>query len=126
MKLKFKRFKASKAQEKKEWYEYCKNHQVPYIVISIRSSYADVEFDYITYTDTNIAKILCEKEEFIKQKSLEIFERYATRKSVVKYCGWALIKIDNILISQADEVALEIYKLVTAILGDYKSNKQAT
>ncbi|WP_163373200.1 hypothetical protein [Endozoicomonas acroporae] len=113
---KFAKYKNTDKKERSRWFNYCHRHQIPYITIEYRTSLADIEFDYITYDKKNSDDYLLKNKEYIKEQTFNIFDKYSNKRSNVWSYGWSTVKINNIDLEQAEDVAIEIYNLITEII----------
>jgi len=111
---KFEIVKWNENQKINEWYRYCKEQQIPYIIVKKRTRYASVEWDYINL-DKSCDKILVDNAEKTRNLFLEIFRKYANRKSNY-VMNSVIFTANNILIEDCSKLADEIYDVVVNVL----------
>jgi hypothetical protein len=63
-----------------DWFRHCESAQVPFITVKPRSMYADVHWDYITYS-TEVDDILESLGNTLRDDAIEIFKKYANANS---------------------------------------------
>lgn len=97
-----------------QWFDYCKFHQIPYIVIKQRYKYSSVTWDYITY-ESKIDTILMKNREKILQKFEWIFQEYATEKSTYLMSEVSAC-FNNILKENAEKMAETLYNFINEII----------
>jgi len=72
-----------------EWYDHCKKLKLPYIIVELRTKYADVRFDYISLP-TEHGKHIDKNIEQITDKAIQIFNKYANKKSKYSINGFSM------------------------------------
>ncbi|MCK7546318.1 hypothetical protein MLC59_19370 [Marinobacter bryozoorum] len=92
------------------WLEHCELKQIPFITVKTRSKYADVHWDYITYSN-EVDEILESIGTTLRDSAVEIFNQYASKKSRYTASGH-LVWFKNLEIEQAREAASDLYDLV--------------
>ena len=92
------------------WFKTCKENNIPYITLSIRTKFADVHWDYITYP-MEVDEILEQLGDSLTNKVIEIFNEYANEKS--KYSvNNHLVWFKNLEIEQAKLAAADLHNLI--------------
>lgn len=98
----------SRAQN--EWFKICRNNVIPFIVLRSRTKFADVSWDYITYSP-EIEKILNALNGQLRDGAIAIFNKYANSRS--KYqANDLIVSFENIEIPKAKLAAEELYDLI--------------
>lgn len=93
------------------WYRVCEKERIPYITIKARSKLATVQWDYITYPPS-IDQALFTMHESIKFKVSALYDRYVSKESRLSV-GPGVVSFWNLEISDAREVAAELYDIVS-------------
>lgn len=107
---KFEIAKWNEHQKFNDWFLYCSKNQIPYIIVKKKVKYANVEWDYINL-DKSYDKTLVSNAEKNRELFLEIFKKYANRKSRYLMCN-LLFTAENILIEDCKKLAEEIFDVV--------------
>lgn len=113
---KFVSCKRNQDQKRKAWHDHCVREKIPYIVVSRRTKYADVSFDYITFPqeyDDHLKK----NSKLIIEKAKQIFNKYAG-KQPTRLGTERLIFFDNLPIEHSEQAANELFDLVKSAIPD--------
>jgi hypothetical protein len=105
----------SSNSDKSKWLHHCKESQIPYVTITNRTSYSDVEFDYISFNAPVDIKLQA-KEKFVTDTVLTITDKYKNHRTEISVVGWGFIKITNLAIDNAEYVAEELVKLINNVV----------
>jgi len=97
-----------------EWFEYCKQHQIPFVTIKTYAKYSTVGWDYITF-NKDIDTILVDKRDDNINKALLSFHKYKNNKSTYQLSSYEYI-FKEIYIVDAPKLAEEIFDLITSNL----------
>lgn len=101
-----------KVKAENAWFEICRENCIPYITLKNRTKFADVHWDYITYS-TEVENILNAGNGRIRDGAIEIFKRHANTKS--KYEANDLTAwLKNLEIPKAKLAAEELYDFIAA------------
>lgn len=92
------------------WFSYCKLEKIPFVVIKYRSKLANIEWDYISFPK-EFDRILKEKDKDIVDGLIEIFKKYANKKSKYTVSSLTCFFYD-MPIEHAEIVAKEIYDFI--------------
>jgi hypothetical protein len=103
------------AKKENEWFEHCGSSQIPFITVKPRSEYADVHWDYITYS-TEVDNILEGLGTTLRDGAIGIFKKYGNAKSRYTASGH-LVWFKNIEIENARLAASELYDLIDESVG---------
>ena len=98
------------SEKENDWFRHCESTQVPFITVKPRSMYADVHWDYITYSK-EVDDILENLGTTLRDDAIEIFTKYANAKSRYTASGH-LIWFKNLEIDSARLAASELYDLI--------------
>ncbi len=102
------------AEVKNSWFQICRNKSIPFITLKSRAKFADLCWDYITYSP-EVEEVLNSSNGQIRDGAIVIFKRYANKKS--KYVASDLIvEFKNIDISKARLAAEDLYDFIAAYL----------
>lgn len=97
-----------------EWFTFCQKNAIPYITISTRKKFADVQWDYINFHSKIENKIDMLGDDFA-QGMIEIFKKYANNKSTY-IAGSRVAEFKNIEIPQARNLAKNLYDYIATNL----------
>lgn len=98
------------SEKENDWFRHCESAQIPFITVKPRSTYADVNWDYITYSK-EVDDILEKLGTTLRNDAIEIFKQYANAKSRYTASGH-LIWFKNLELDSARLVASELYDLI--------------
>jgi len=101
--------------EANNWFNKCKELHIPYIIVTTRLKYADVEFDHYTMPK-GYDKLLVIENENITKQNLEMLKKYGTKKSVIESSTF-IIRFRNIPIENAEQLASNLYKIINKIVN---------
>lgn len=103
-------------ERENDWVRHCESAQIPFITIKLRSTYADVHWDYITYSK-EVDDILESLGNTLRDDAIEIFKKYANAKS--RYTASRhLIWFKNLEVDSARLAASELYDVIAgAVTG---------
>lgn len=105
------------SDSEKSWYIHCIKHQVPYIVIKSRTKFADIHWDYITYSKENEKKLAAHANsinEFAEQLFFD-YSKNSAKSTNYTVCG-NLIWLKNLAISDARAAAERLYDFIERLL----------
>lgn len=97
------------------WFVFCRANKVPFITVKVRTKYADVHWDYISYepdVDAALAKYGIE----IRDAAIIIFRKYASKSSSFEVNNH-LVWYRDMDIEGARQAASELYELVVAVVS---------
>lgn len=93
-----------------DWFEYCRKHAIPFIILRCRTTLADVEWDYIAYS-TEFDDAFKNLNGELRDKAILLFKKYADHRSEYQASD-LLISFKKIEISKAKSAANELYDLI--------------
>ncbi len=94
------------------WFSYCQNKQIPFIVVFTKKKYADIEFDYITLKP-KYNYLFKKYSDKIEKDIEEMFWKYREDKIYNNDVFWSeLIILHKIPIDNAYLLAEEIYDYI--------------
>ena len=97
------------------WYSHCQAHRLPYITITTRTKYANVEWDYINLP-MEIDAVISTNENRLLDGFKRIYLKYANPKSVGRLSNH-VPQFINIEIDKAELLASDLYDFITEVLG---------
>jgi hypothetical protein len=98
-----------------DWLRHCESAQIPFITVKLRSTYADVHWDYIAYSK-EVDKILESLGNTLCDDAIEIFKKYANANSRYTASGH-LIWFKSLEVDNARLAALELYEAIVDSVG---------
>jgi len=110
--------KRSKGTTERKWFKHCEQEKIPYVIVSMRTKYADISFDYISLPKEYDA-FLTNHAETIWKEAHAIFKKYAVKKSKFGGGGLLIINFENIPIDNAEFAANELFDLINLYLKKY-------
>lgn len=102
--------KSNDFQKINNWFDYCSNNQIPYVIVKIKTKYATIEWDYINLNPI-FDKIFVSNGDNNKQLFLEIFNKYANNKSEYTISNLTLF-VKNITIENSTLFAEEVFDVI--------------
>ena len=106
--------KQNDSSELNRWYEHCRDAGIPYVYVCPRSVYASVHWDHMPLDPDQDFQLMANSNG-IMSDLLEIFQRYADRKS--RYEISELVgKMDNLSLENSRIVANKIFDVLNARL----------
>lgn len=115
--MKFSKYKSGDNEANSRWFHHCTNKNIPFVTVDYRTKLADIEFDYITFSSKEYDEALRAKEAETREVTFDIFERYKNSRSTVVSAGWGVIKLKDIEIEYADNVAEELYDYISGVIS---------
>lgn len=112
----YKKFEYYDVASDNKWFDYCQKYQIPYITILQKNSFADIEFDCITFNNKAIDDVLQVNENKIRVKTGEIYNKFKNKKSQFSQSGWCVIKFYDLNVNAAEDAAIEIFELIGSIV----------
>jgi hypothetical protein len=103
-------YKANNAIAKQRWFDHCTDKAIPYVTVTYRNLYADIEWDYITLP-MSLDGLLEENKHTIENRARTVYNKYANPRSRIIRMDAHIIKFDKILISSCKQAAAELYDL---------------
>lgn len=110
---KFHKCKKGDSASINKWFYECRKNDIPYIVVECRNKYAKISWDHISFDSLDISfdDIFINNKDFLKKNFLEIFNKYANKKSNYTISA-LLLTFDNVYIEHASYVAEELFDLL--------------
>lgn len=102
------------AKKENEWFEHCESNQIPFITVKPRSKYADVHWDYITYSK-EVDRVLEGLGNTLRDSAIDIFKQYANANSRYTASGH-LVWFKNLETESARMAASELYDLIVGCI----------
>lgn len=98
------------SHEINDWYRHCQQEKIPYVTVSARRKYANVQWDYINLPTEYDAILSTKGDEFI-QGFQEIFKRYATDNSEYRVGNFVATFVD-IEVEKAPRLAEDLFDYI--------------
>jgi hypothetical protein len=98
------------AEKENAWFDRCVTSQIPFIKVKTRSKYADIHWDYITYSK-EVDEVLEDLGARLRDSAIDIFKQYANENSRYTASGH-LVWFKNLEIESARLAASELYDLI--------------
>lgn len=92
------------------WLKYCREQNIPFIILKCRSKLADVEWDHIAYPQ-EFDQYFKNLNGELRDKAILIFKKYADQRSEYQASD-LLVSFKNLEIAKAKLAANELYDLV--------------
>lgn len=115
--MKYSKHKSGDKESNSYWFHHCTRKNIPFVTISYRKKYADIEFDYITFSSKEYDNALRENGRKTYQMTFDLFERYKNPRTRVISTGWGVVRLENIEIEYSDRVAEELYDYVVDLIS---------
>lgn len=99
------------------WYNRCRKHQIPFVLVKSRTALADVHWDYLSYSNELDEKVRDHSKDiclFAENLFLEYSANSAT-KATRSICA-NVVSINNLIIPDARAAAERLYDFLDGIL----------
>lgn len=103
-----------KANAENAWFEICRKNSIPFITLKNRTKFADIHWDYITYSP-EVDKVLNAGNGQLRDGAISIFKKYANSKSEYK-ANDLVVWFKNLETSKAKLAAEELYDFIAAYI----------
>lgn len=80
----FKECKERDIAQINEWFKQCEKQDQPYVLCLNRTTYSKVQWDFINLSHEKAEKLLT-NEEWVRKGLIDIFNRYANKKSTYQF-----------------------------------------
>jgi hypothetical protein len=106
---------SDESTEVNAWYRHCQVTKIPYVTVSARRKYANVQWDYINLPVEYDEMLRAKGDEFI-QGFVEIFRRHANGKSEYRVGKFVATFVD-IEVEKAPQLANELFDYISQQLN---------
>lgn len=101
-------------ERENDWFKTCQKNSIPFITLKKRTKFADVQWDYITYS-SEVDRVLNAGNGQLRDGAIAIFKKYVNSTSDYEVSD-LLVSFKNIEISKAKLAAEELYDFIVAYL----------
>ena len=102
-------------EKKNQWKADCEKRNVPYVVVNLRGSTAEMEWDYISYP-MGFEKIFEEVESCLKNECKKIYEKYSNKGSTFSISA-SVVNFSGLSIQDAKVAAEEVFDLIEKLIN---------
>lgn len=95
-------------------FEFCREKNIPYIIISSRNKLADISWDYISYQDGS-EKLFSKNDEYLRIEFSKIYKKYG-RNNPISTISSASVNFFGILVEDAKAAANDIFDVVNNLV----------
>jgi len=97
------------------WFYHCRKTGTPYIVVTARTKYAEIEWDYIALCTAVDEKLKTHREELVARQG-DLYDKYATPGKSGARLGSGLSSFHHFEIENAKRLAADLHDLIAEII----------
>ncbi len=97
-----------------QWFKHCRQKNIPYVVVTLKTKFADVLWDYISYS-AGSDQIFSQSEAYLKVEFYKIYCKYGKENSAFDI-SCAKVNFSDFLIEDAKAAASDIFDLVNDLI----------